>query len=129
MDSGEGRGPKLHESWEWTEFAAGLPAKPVPLNSITAGTLLYGGRCILMGGSVQNSGGGNGTLSLLDGVDATGMAVVILPLAAGVAGAPPIPASGVLMEIGVYAVPVTATIKGAVYVVPLLHNRRTPPVQ
>ena len=117
----------LKGSWEWLEFAAQLPAKPVPLVSLAASGALYSGRCILAGASVTNTATTAGQLNLLDGTDSKGQIVSVLPLAAGAAAYPVFGPAGVLMELGVFATVTTATITGSVYVIPLWHEWLTPP--
>lgn len=127
MDAERARPRGLKGSWEWLAFAAQLPANPIPLTSLSASTLIYSGRCILMGASVQNNGAGAGGINLLDGLDATGAAVVIQPLAAQAAAVIDLPGNGVLCELGVFAQITTATIRGSVWVVPLWHYPNTGP--
>ena len=117
----------LKGSWEWLEFAAQLPAKPMPLVSATANTLVYSGRCILAGASVFNNGTAAGGINLLDGLDGKGAIVTLIPLAANSGQTLELAPQGVLMEIGVFATISTATITGSIYIIPLWHERLTPP--
>lgn len=122
-----GRIAGLKGSWEWLEYASQLPAKAVPLVGQAAGTLIFGGRCILAGASVFNNATTSGGINLLDGTDSKGQIVALLPLAANSGFTADIAPNGVLMEIGVFVTVSTANITGSIYVVPLWHQRMTPP--
>lgn len=117
----------LKGSWGWLNWAAQLPSNPQPLANAAASVLVYSGRCILTGISVQNNGTAAGGINILDGQDATGTAVIIQPLAAQAAAQVNLPGQGVLCEVGVYAQITTATIRGAVYIIPLWHDDFTTP--
>lgn len=117
----------LKGSWGWLEYASQLPAKPVALPSATGNGLVYSGRCILAGASVFNSATTSGGLNLLDGVDNKGLIAATIPLAATTGFNGDLAPNGVLMEIGIFATITTATISGAIYVIPLWHQRLTPP--
>lgn len=115
------------ESWEWLQFAASLPAMPIPLPSLAASQILYSGRCLLTGYSLQNNGTAAGGVNLLNGQDTTGLIAVILPLTAQQAVSNTAGTMGVLMDMGVYAQITTAVIRGSVYIVPLEHLPFTMP--
>jgi hypothetical protein len=121
------RRPTLESSWEWLEFAAQLPSKPVPVAGQTASFLAFPGRAILTGGFLQNTGGGNGSVLIRDGMDATGAVMAGASLAAGSLNSVNLPVKGILIEIGVYVTVTTATLTGALYVVPLWHYGLTAP--
>lgn len=115
------------DSWEWLLEANSLPSKPLPLSSYTGNSLLFSGRCILTGGSFENTGGGAGTMQLLDSTNNAGQVVAIFPLAAGGSYTGSIVRGGVLIDIGVFAVISSATILGSVFVIPLWHYPETAP--
>lgn len=121
------QGEGLKADWEWLRFAASLPAIPVTLPNLQQNTLLYNGRCILTGVNLQNSGGGTGIINLRNGVDNTGEYVAIMPLGASASVSQQFGTLGVLLDIGLWAEIATATIRGAVFVIPLWHYGFTPP--
>lgn len=118
---------RLARSWDWLYFAAQLPANPIPVPSTSASKLVYSGRCILTGGVFTNSGGGAGSVQLLDGQDNTGTLVGAAAVAAGATSPITIAGQGVLCELGVYLVVTTATIIGSAWIIPLWHDQKTPP--
>lgn len=117
----------LEGSWEWLAFAAQLPSKIVPLNNLQANTSLITGRCIVTGINCENTAGGSGIINLRDGADNTGPYFSILPLATNGTANIVFGTTGVLCELGVFAEIATATIRGAVFYIPLWHYEFTPP--
>lgn len=117
----------LEGSWEWLEYAAGLPSKPINVAGTSANFLVASGRHILTGLSLINAATTAGTVKVHDGTDTTGMIVYANSVAgSGILNAS-LPVRGLLCEIGVFIEVVTATLNGAVYLTPLWHNRRTAP--
>lgn len=121
------RAADLAGSWEWLEFAARLPARPVPIASGSAVLTVYSGRCIFTGLSLTNSGGSGGTALVYDGLDVSGTPAARMGIGANSTSQFAAPGQGILMEIGVTLNPATLTLQGTAYVVPLWHGPRTPP--
>lgn len=122
-----GRRYGLEGSWDWLEFAAGLPSKPQNVAATAANFLVASGRHILTGLSLLNAATTAGTIKVHDGTDTTGMIIYANTIAAsGILNAS-LPVRGLLCEIGVYVEVVTATVNGAVYLTPLWHYRNTAP--
>lgn len=117
----------LAGSWEWLHFAARLPAQPVPFTNVAAGQVLYPGRCIFLGATFNNAGTAAGRLDILDGLDGNGGIAWRFPAAASALGGGAVPSNGILMEVGVFLNPSGVTLTGAGLVIPLWHDRRTPP--
>lgn len=120
---------RLEGSWEWLAYAAQLPSKIVPLNLITTNTSLFTGRCICTGMAVENTGAGAGIINLRDGADNTGPYFSVLPLSNNGSANLVFGTTGVLCEMGVFAEVVTATLRGAVFIIPLWHYGDSPPGQ
>lgn len=117
----------LEGSWDWLEWAAGLPSKPVPVPLGSAAITVFSGRCILTGLTVTNSAASGGTLIVHDGLDTNGNPAVRLGIGANSTGGYNAPVRGILMELGVTVNPNTLTLQGSVYVVPLWHYGETAP--
>lgn len=121
------RGRDQKSSWEWLQFAASLPADPIPLNGALTGQLVETGRQILMGGSLVNSASVARTWNVYDGYDNTGVQVAQITVPA--AGNAPLamPAAGVLFETAVFARFSGGLVTGSLWVVHLWKYPFTPP--
>lgn len=98
---------------------AGLPAIPVAITGKTGGVELIGGRCLLMGWSVDNTSAGNIPLLVYDGADASGM-IVASPVVATISSNDQwFGDSGVLLNIGLFVNLGAGPWNGSFYVVPL----------
>lgn len=122
-------GPRqtLESSWEWLEFAAGLPSRAMPITAITAGTLVMSGRAILTGGFLDNVATTAGQFVIYDNTSASGVQVAGGTVAASTISQLSLPVKGILLEIGCFIVPTTATLTGSVYLIPLWHYPQTQP--
>lgn len=127
MNRATARPHGLAGNWEWLQWAAQLPAKPVAIPANGGPALLYSGRAIFMGGSMTNTGGGSGSIRLFDGLDNTGVPVMRQGVAAGGNLNPVVGAGGVLLDVGLFLDVVTATAAGSVYLIPLMHYGLTGP--
>lgn len=117
----------LEGSWDWLEYAAGLPSKPINVAATSANFLVASGRAILTGLSLINAATTAGTVKVYDGTDTSGMIVYANSIAgSGILNAS-LPVRGLLCEIGVFVQVTAATLNGAVYITPLWHNRETAP--
>lgn len=114
-------------NWEWLLEAGSLPALPLPLKSQVNSVQLFTGRCLLRGYSVTNGATTAGGMNILDGQDATGMAVAVLNLAAATSATANTAARGVLMEQGIYVQLLAATVTGAIWITPLWNYPKTEP--
>lgn len=121
------RGHRLERSWEWLEFATGLPGKPVPLLLPSGTFLAFSGRCIYLGVNLINSATTAGRVVAYDGQDATGPLVDVATIPASGIVSAGTTATGVLCETGVTLAITGATVTGSVVVIPLWHAERTPP--
>lgn len=126
MDA-SGRRHGFEGSWDWLEYAAGLPSKPVPFSFVVGNFLAEGGRAILTGGVFVNSATTAGTVLVHDGTDTSGAVVAAVSVAASGLAQLPLPVRGVLLEIGCYVEVNTLQIKGSVYLTPLWHYPLTAP--
>lgn len=117
----------LKGSWAWLQFAAQLPSNPQPLKNITAGSLVYSGRCILTGAIFNNTATAAGAVQLLDGVDATGALIAGAQLPASTLTPLSTVGQGILCEIGVFLVPTGTIAAATVLVIPLWHDEFTSP--
>lgn len=126
MDT-ELRGVDAKGSWEWLRFASQLPAKPFPFTTLSVGKVIYSGRCILREITGLNNSASGGTLTLLDGLDASGVNAGTQGYAASSQFSHSFAAFGILLEIGCYLNPGTGPITGSVALVPLWEYNITPP--
>lgn len=126
MDRPE-RGRGLKASWEWLEFAAGLPAKHAAVPGPTNWGQVVGGRNILTSATFSNASGAAVTITIRDGAAADGdpMAILVVPANSGLPWDGP--ASGVLAEVGIFIASPGANVTGVIHYVPLEHNYGTPP--
>lgn len=126
MDKFE-RTRSLKASWEWVEFAAGLPARHATVPGPTAWGQVVAGANILMGATISNASGAAVTVTIWDGADATGDPLAVLVVAAN-GGLPWTgPSSGILAEVGIFIASPGANVTGVIHYVPLEHNWNTPP--
>jgi hypothetical protein len=114
-------------SWDWLRFAAALPAKPEPVNNLSAGKLIYKGRCIAIGCALNNSSTNGGILTVYDGEDANGTNAGAYGFAASNSLKQTFGLLGVLHEIGVFLSPSAGSLTGALWVIPLWQYNVTPP--
>lgn len=122
-----GRRHGLEGSWDWLEYAAGLPSKPINVAGTSANFLVASGRSILTGLSLINAATTAGTVKVHDGTDTTGMIIYANSIAgSGILNAS-LPVRGLLVEIGIFVEVLTATLNGAVYITPLWHYPHTAP--
>jgi hypothetical protein len=117
----------LKSSWEWLEYAAGLPARHVAMPGPTNWGQVVGGANLLMGATIANASGAAVTVTIRDGADVSGdpMAVLVVPANSGLPWAGP--ASGIMAEIGIFIASPGASVTGVVHYIPLEHEQRTPP--
>lgn len=126
MDHHEhGRG--LKASWDWLQFAAGLPCKHVAVPGPTAWGQIVAGRNILMSATLVNASGAAVTVTIRDGGDATGdpMAILVVPANGALPWTGPSP--GVLAEVGIFAANPGANVSGVLHYIPLEHYYWTAP--
>lgn len=117
---------KFTDDWEWLAFAASLPGSPIQITNPTGNQLIYSGRCIATGVSIDNSGATT-VVSLLDGQDSTGTVIYKNGLAGSARTNVALPGQGVLCEIGVYLLNTAGIIDGSVTIIPLWHYPFTTP--
>lgn len=98
----------------WDELRL-RPAKGIPINSITTGTKLIEGLCILLGWQVV-CGGTATTVDVYDGRDTTGPLIASLSLPANGNLNAAIGGEGMLLERGLYLNVTAGTLKGAAVV-------------
>lgn len=123
------RGQDLKGDWQWLAFAASLPASPIQFLAVTASQKLATGRFIVGGITGVNTAATAGQVALYDGQDATGPLIGIVDVAATSSFTIPLPANGVMTEIGIYLGVTTATLTGSVSAVPLWIYNKTAPGQ
>lgn len=117
----------LKGSWEWLQFAAQLPAKPVPL-LVSSGTVVaYSGRCIYLGTNLINSATTAGRVVVYDGLDTSGPIIDLAAVAASGIASVNTAAAGILCELGVTVSLTSIVVTGSVLVVPLWHYLDSPP--
>ena len=117
----------LKGSWEWLQFAAQLPAKPVPLLASSGNVVAFSGRCIYLGVNLINSATTAGRVAVYDGLDTTGPIVDLGAVAASGILSANTAAAGVLCELGVTVALTSIVVTGSVLVVPLWHYFDGPP--
>lgn len=117
----------LKGSWEWLQFAAQLPAKPVPLLASSGNVLAYSGRCIYLGINLINSATTAGRVVVYDGLDTTGAVVDLGAVAASGVLSANTAAAGVFCEMGITVALTSIVVTGSVLVVPLWHYFDSPP--
>lgn len=121
------RGTHMQGSWDWLRFAAQLPAKPFQFTSVSAGKLIVAGRYILREITGLNNATVGGTLTVLDGQDATGVICGTQGYAASQQFSHSFSTGGVLTEIGIWLTPGNGTLTGTVLAVPLWEYENTAP--
>lgn len=114
-------------SWNWLAAASELPAMVLPVRSLSAGGQLFTGRCIFRGYSLANVATTAGQFAVLDGQDATGITAAISDVAASSSTYDNPAVKGVLMDLGIYLAITTATLTGALWIVPLWDYPHTMP--
>lgn len=117
----------LKGSWEWLQFAAQLPAKPIPLLASSGTVVAYSGRCIYLGINLINSATTAGRAVVYDGLDTTGPVLDLGAVAASGILSANTAAAGVFCEMGVTVALTSIVVTGSVLVVPLWHYFHTPP--
>lgn len=117
----------LKGSWEWLQFAAQLPAKPVPLLASSGNVVAFSGRCIYLGTNLINSATTAGRVVVYDGLDTTGAVIDLAQVAASQVLPSRIGSPGVLCELGVTVALTSIVVTGAVLVIPLTHYLDAPP--
>lgn len=117
----------LKGSWDWLQFAAQLPAKPVPLLASSGTVVAYSGRCIYLGINLINTATTAGRVVAYDGLDTTGPVIDVAAVAATAVLATPRPASGVFCELGITVALTSIVVSGSVLIVPLWHYPDSPP--
>lgn len=117
----------LKGSWEWLALANQLPSLAVPFTNPPAGSIIYSGRCIVRGASIQNTDTAGHQFTLHNGMDASGVIVGDFGPPASSRNVYLLAAEGVLCDIGVFLVASAATMVGSVYLVPLEHYPFGPP--
>jgi hypothetical protein len=125
--TGTGRRHGLEGSWEWLEYAAGLPSKPIALPIGAVGGVVASGRWIVVGGTFINSATTAGTVDVQDGQGGPMQLVSRTQVAASSSATLNLPVRGVLLEIGAFVTYTTVNISGALLLVPLWHYRETAP--
>ena len=126
MDKAEhGRG--LKASWEWLEFAAGLPSRHAAVPGPTVWGQVVGGRNILTAATFSNTTGAAVTITIRDGADVSGdpMAILVVPATSGLPWDGP--TNGILAEVGIFIASPGAGVSGVINYIPLEHNYSTPP--
>lgn len=123
----QGDDPGLKGSWEWLQWAARLPAKPIPFATSAANLQLFTGRCIFWGVQVINTSTTAGIMTAYDGRDTTGPELGSSSIAASGRAGLTAPAVGVLCESGVYLALSSSTVTGSLLCTPLWHYPFTPP--
>ncbi len=125
--TGTGRRHGLEGSWDWLEYAAGLPSKPISVPVGSAAGLVMGGRAVLTGGWFGNSGTVAGHISVYDGADGNGLEVARVALPASGVAVMSLPSRGLLLDIGCWVSVSTGTLGGTLYLIPLWHYPMTAP--
>ena len=120
-------GRDLKASYEWLEFAAGLPAKVVPWTNESASFQGFKGRCVLQAVAGINGNAGTQSIQLHDGEDASG--ALIFPTAVPGNGYlfQPFSPRGILCETGVFVQIPAGPWSITLLLVPLWHYSNTPP--
>jgi|SRR5579859_7983811 len=117
----------LKSSFEWLEFAAGLPGRPMAYVNQSASFQVFKGRCILQNLVVNNGNAAGQTIILHDGEDASGPMVHQAFIGNGQNQVQPFQPRGVLIETGVYAELFGGPWKITAILVPLWRYTHTPP--
>ena len=99
--------------------AINWPAIPIATAGLSANKLLFSGRALLRGWSLQNGNAGAQVFQVLDGTDATGLVVAVLNLAAGANSQGPPCDTGILLSAGLFVVAPAGPLQGAFYVTPV----------
>lgn len=117
----------LKGSWDWLALAAQLPAKPVfPSAGLVTG-LVASGRYLFKGVALNNTAGTAGTVTVLDGQDASGVPIFWLAAAATSPANSPFLSDGILCENGLYIVVSALAGKITLWAAPLKHYSFAPP--
>lgn len=126
--------PGVHERVRWPQGdlawlleISNMPADPVPLPAAGSGGLVESGQMTLFGGSLVNSGTAASTVTIRDGMDATGglIAQVTVPATSNLQLN--LPRAGVICEIGLWVTVVLGSVTGSLYVAHLWKYPFTPP--
>lgn len=120
-------GRDLKLSYEWLEFAAGLPPKPVPYTGQSASFQGFKGPAILHGLVCNNGNAGGQTIILHDGEDATGPLVHQAFIGNGQNQVQMFPPKGIMCETGVFITLFGGPWAITLLLVPLWHYSITPP--
>jgi hypothetical protein len=120
-------GRDLKRSWEWLEFAAGLPGRPFAYTGQSASFMVFKGRGILQNLVVNNGNAAGQTIILHDGEDASGPLVHQAFIGNSQNQVQPFLPRGVFIETGVFAELFGGPWKITAVIVPLWHSARTPP--
>ena len=127
MDTRPRRIKGLEGSWEWLEFAASLPARPIIFGPVSADTQLFTGRCLYKGFTMANNAAGGGNFNLYDGRDANGPPLNLDFPSNGSTINRFTFGAGVLCESGIFLHVSTGPMVGSLFIVPLWHGEFTPP--
>lgn len=114
-------------SWRLLYELAQLPARAQPITVASPGGLVYSGRCILTGATINNSGAAGGGVLLFDGQDANGPLLLAVGFGATANVAVPVAGQGLLCESGVFASSSGFTGRASAWIIPLWHYPRTQP--
>lgn len=120
-------GRDFKRSFEWLEFAAGLPSRPVPWTAQSASFQGFKGSCILQSLVVNNGNAAGQTIILHDGEDATGAMIHQAFIGNGQNQVQPFSPRGILCETGVYVQLFGGPWNITLMLVPLWHYSNTPP--
>lgn len=120
-------GRDLKRSFDWLEFAAGLPAHHVPYKAASASFQGFKGSCILQAVWVNNGNAAGQTFILTDGEDATGPIIHQAFIGNGQNQNQPFSPRGILCETGVFVQLFGGPWNMTLFVVPLWHYTSTPP--
>lgn len=101
---------------DWMVKVGNAPADPVPVPSPAGTGLIETGQMMLFGGSLVNSATVATTVTIRDGMDATGgfVAQVTVPASGNFQLA--LPRAGVIIELGLFITGLGGVVTGALYV-------------
>jgi hypothetical protein len=99
--------------------ALSWPAVAIDLKAMTASAVLFSGRTLLRGFSLQNGNAAQQTFQILDGLDASGARVALFQINAGVDQQGPSSDTGILMTAGIFMVVPAGPLNGVIYHTPL----------
>lgn len=120
-------GRDLKRSFEWLEFAAGLPSHVVPWTNQNASFQGFKGRCILQSVVGINGNAGTQSIKLHDGEDASGPLIFPTAVAGNGYLIQPFSPRGILCETGVFVEIPAGPWTLSLLLVPLWHYNVTPP--